>query len=56
MKANLYQFGKGWSKWADNKRMTGEKFTAGSTKMGDTLPEINPGKGGQQIDSSRLNE
>jgi len=38
------KFGKGWSKWADNKKSSAEKirepFSGGSAK-GDTLPEIN---------------
>jgi len=39
------KFGKGWSKWVDNKRSTVEKsrdpFTMTSNKLGEALPEIN---------------
>jgi len=51
------KFGKGWSRWADTKRNTMDKFTAGSNKnAGDTLPEINPQGVRVPMDSSRGNE
>jgi len=53
------KFGKGWSKWVDNKRMTVEKsrdpFSSPSQKLGEALPEIQR-DGRNQVDSSRLNE
>lgn len=54
----MFQFGKGWSRWADNKRNTTEKFGAGINKNGgDTLPEIHQsGTRVPQMDSSRGNE
>jgi chromosome segregation ATPase len=53
------KFGKGWSKWVDNKRMTVEKsrdpFSSPSQKLGEALPEIQR-DGRNPVDSSRLNE
>jgi len=50
------KFGKGWSRWADNKRNTTEKFGVGINKNGDTLPEIHQPGTRAQMDSSRGNE
>jgi DNA repair exonuclease SbcCD ATPase subunit len=50
------KFGKGWSKWVDNKRTTIEKTRDpffSPSKLGDALPEINREAGRSQMDSER---
>jgi len=56
------KFGKGWTKWADNKKSSAEKvrepFSGGSGSKGDTLPEINNREfaKSQMESSARINE
>jgi len=56
------KFGKGWTKWADNKKSSAEKtrepLSGGSASKGDTLPEINnrDHAKGQMESSARIHE